>query len=413
MKKTTYQIFDSPAGKTIVFSNLYLINGKFIFNGPAPNDDLSTFPNIHYRFTNFQKWAPQITKLPENQEAQIITTPHFYLKETLHYHPVHTIFDDVFSVFYSLYRCKIDYNQMICVLDIFNNETEEYYDCKGIFKLLFGNEAITLHYLKRSHQQVCFETFVVGNSGSGVSSYDFNYVSPFQDNIWRQFRDAIYKKAEITLGPADKVIYLSRHYDKYDLEERLKDTLKKHNIEVYNYGGKDIKEQLDVLKNVKIYITTSGSNALNSVFLPDNAVVINLGRVYASNDYKIITYGEDYLYPSLSYIDVLYFEDYYSLTINEHDTIPEPNDLIEMVNAVIGEKNPLLMKRNNIYKNFASVVIDKIPAVLKLNNFSPNARLLFENYSVKERIEMIERFKGGNLSFACSEKICHLKNKYK
>lgn len=97
--ETTYQIFDfGAAGKTIVFNNLYFIDGEFIFNGATLNSEISTYPNVHYHHTNSELWSPKITELSDEiGEVQLITTPHFYLKETLHYHPGHTLMDDIFQ----------------------------------------------------------------------------------------------------------------------------------------------------------------------------------------------------------------------------------------------------------------------------------------------------------------------------
>lgn len=411
MKKTTYKIFDSPAGKTIVFNNLYLINGEFIFNGTVSDSEVSTYHNVHYRHTNFEMWKPKIVELSISEETvKLIKNPHFYFKETLRYHPVHTLMDDIFSVFYSLYRCKINYDPITCIVETLYNEFP--YECKGYFKLLFGQDAMPLSYLKNIYTQVCFETFVVGNSGSGLSSFDANFASPFEDNIWQQFRDAFYKKAEIELESGTNIIYVNRHPDEDNLEDELKKTLKKNNIKIVNWGGKDIKEQLNIIKNVKVYITSEGSSALNAIFLPDNAIVIDLGRLYECGNYKTVCYGNDYIFPSLPYIDVLYFEDYYPLKIKETSICPEPNNLMEMIEVAFQANHPLLITRKDIYTKFASKVVDKIAYAIKVNNYSPDARLLLETYpEVVERSKIIETFKCGNLSFACIAKIGHLKTK--
>ena len=224
MLKTTYQIFDSPAGKTIVFSNLYFINGEFIFNGSVSASEISTYPNVHYRKTNFEKWVPRIADLQEQGEIQQITAPHFYLKETLHSHPAHTLMDDVFSVFYSLYRCKLNYDTFTCVIDMLPEyDNTSFYDCKGMYKCLFGQEAITLAYFKRTYSKICFDTFVVGNGDSGLHSYDCNYAAPFQDNIWKQFRNAFYKKAEVNLESGNNIIYVDSNNS--PIKENLKNIL--------------------------------------------------------------------------------------------------------------------------------------------------------------------------------------------
>ncbi len=416
MKKTTYKIYNSPAGKTIVFSNLYFINGEFVFNGTVPASEVSVYPNVHYRHTNFKLWQPKITELPiEQNDIPLIESPHFYLKETLHYHPVHTLMDDVFSVFYSLYRCGINYNPLVCILDIDNNKTENAYDCKGIFKFLFGEETIPLHYLQTLYPQVCFKTFVVGNGDSGLHSYDSNYAAPFQDDIWKQFRDAFYKKTEINLKLGNKIIYVDSN--NFPIKENLKNVLEKNNIEIVHWSDMiHINDQLNFIKDVKIYIAIEGADILNSIFLPDNAMVIDLGRMYANGTYKALGYCVDWIFPSLSYIDVFYFEDYYVNYHNTQETSPNPDDLIRMIEDLSDEqkKSNILLRRAEIYDNFASKIVDRISCELKLNNYSPNARLLIENYSsAKDRSEIIESFKRGSPAYECNSKIRPFRKKFR
>jgi len=397
LEKTTYKVFNAPIGKTTVFNNLYFINKEFVFNGSASDTEISAYPNVHYHHTNFEMWAPKIFELPNEQDdIQLITTPHFYTKETLHYHPAHTLMDDIFSIFYSLYKCKINYNPLVCLLDMGNDKIEESYDCKGMFSLLFGHPAVPLNFFKNTNSRICFKTFIVGTGGIGFSSYDSNFVSPFRDEIWKKFRDAFYGRAEISLEIGNKIIYANTTKKTDNLEEDLKDTLIKHDIEIVCWGEvPHIKEQLNILKNVQVYITTDGSVSLNSIFLPDNAKVINLGRTYVNDDYKAVGYSEDYLFPALSYVDVFYFEDYYHSTINECGPAPDPDDLVQMIEGVIGQPpHPLLMRRTDIYEDFASKVVDKVHQEIKLNNFSPNARLLMENYpNDEERADVIKSLK--------------------
>lgn len=406
MLKTTYQVFDSPtAGKTIVFNNLYFINGEFIFNGTASNSEIATYFGVHYRHDNFKQWMPSIRDLLEDT-IQVITTPHFYLKETLRYHPVHTLMDDIFSVFYSLYRCKLNYNPYVCVLEIPDEyNTSEFYDCRGMFKCLFGQEAITSHHIKRIHSKVCFQTFVVGNGDSGLHSYDSNYAAPFQDDIWKQFRNAFYEKSEISLELGSKIIYADSN--NWPINGALKDILEKNDISIINWSDfPTIKDQLNLLKNVKIYIATEGADILNAIFLPDNAIVINLGRMYANGSYKVLGYCVDWIWPSLSYIDVFYLEDYCLRYHKTQELIPSSEELMQIVRTLNDTpSNSLLVKRKEIYDNFASKAVDKIDYTLKLNNFSPNARLLIENFSNLERAKIIESFKRGSAAYACNDKI--------
>jgi len=410
LEKTTYAIFDSPGGKTIVFNNLYFINGEFVFNGYADESEISTYPNVHYRHTNFEMWRPVCRELLDEEIETIETTPYFYLKETMHYHPGHTLMDDIFSMFYSIYKCGLNYNPFICLLD--NKYTELTYDCKGMFSILFGHVATTLHALNISNKSICFKTFVIGNGDSGFSSFNHDYVIPYQDNIWRKFRDAFYKKAGIKLGSGQKQIYINIGGSTEDLDPDLKDTLKINNINIIDWSKiKTIKSQLEVLKDVKIYITGDGSGALNCVFLPDNATMINLGRVYAIGDYVGVASCDDSVYPALSYIDVFYFEDYFPMKIEPKTArwpTPDSNDLIHLIKSITEakENDSVMIKRKEIYDKFASVAIDRIDNGVKLTNFSLNARLFIEHFpEIGERIKLTESFKGGNRGFAMCDLI--------
>jgi hypothetical protein len=409
MLKTTYQIFDSPAGKTIVFNNLYFINGEFVFNGSEVNNaEISTYPNVHYRHTNFELWSPSIRELPEDNTIPVIETTHFYLKETLNSHPAHVLLDDVFSVFYGLYKCKLDYDPCVCIIEMHERYDKiDFYDWRGAFKCLFGQEAITFHHFKRTSAKVCFKTFVVGNGDLGLHSYDSNYAAPFQDDIWKQFRNALYKKSDINLELGNKIIYVDSN--NFPIKDNLKKVLEKNNIEIIHWSDMlQMKDQLNFLKNVKIYIATEGADILNSIFLPDNAMVIDLGRMYAIDDYKALGYCVDWAFPSLSYIDVFYFEDYYTNYHRTQETTPNSDDLMQMIEYLNDDqkKNNILLMRTEIYDNFASKIVNKIHYELKLNNYSPNARLLIENYpDIKKRNEIVEDFKRGSPAYACNDKI--------
>lgn len=408
MLKTTYQIFDSPAGKTIIFNNLYFINGEFIFNGSVSKSEISTYSNVHYRHTNFELWSPSIINLVEDNTIPVIETTHFYLRETLNSHPAHVLVDDIFSTFYSLYRCKLDYNPCVCIVEMSEwYDKINFYDWRGTFKCLFGQEAITSHHLKRTYQKICFKTFVVGNGDSGLHSYDSNYAAPFNNDILKQFRDALYKKAEINLGLGNKIIYVDSN--NFPVRNNLKDALGKNNIEIIHWSDmQHISDQLNFLKDVRIYIATEGADMLNAIFLPDNAIVIDLGRMYAIDNYKALGYCVDWVFPSLSYINVFYFEDYYESYHRTQEVSPNPDDLIQMIECLNDKQKevPLLLKRKKIYDNFASKIVDRINCALKLNNYSPNARLLIENYpNIEERIKIVENFKRGSIAYACNEQI--------
>ena len=405
MLKTTYQVFNSPAGKTIVFNNLYLINGEFVFNGTANSSDISTYNNIHYRHNSFKQWSPTIRELSEEHDVAILTTPHFYLKQTMYSHPVHTLGDDVFSMFYSLYRCKIDYNPCVCISEMSDDYNAlDFSDNRGMFQCLFGHQAITQHHLKRTYSKACFKTFVVGNGNSGLHSYDANYVAPFEDNIWKKFRDAFYQQAGINLEGGNKIIYADSN--NWPVQGEVKDALEKNEIDIIHWSDlPDIKDHLNLLKNVKIYITTEGADAVDAIFLPDSAMVIDLGRMYALDNYKVLGYCVDWLWPALSYIDVFYLEDYCLRYHRALELIPTANELMRVVEGLNQNDANLLLKRQEIYNKFTSQAVDKTHRDVKLNNYSPNARLLIANYSNAERESIVENFKRGNTAYACNEQI--------
>lgn len=425
LERTTYEIFDSfhgfcqtpssqqaNVGKTIVFKNLYFINGEFIFNGTSDGSDLYTYPNVHYRHTRKETWSPKILELEQNETIQTLTIPHFYFRESVHGHIAHTLMDDIFSVFYSLRKCRLDYNPFICIFDTAYSGGAEYsapYDCKKMFSSLFGYPAIDFNHFKNTNKKICFKTFVVGTGDSGLHSYDFNYVTPFQDDIWRRFRNAFYEKAKVPLLAGSKIIYIDDITKKNKIDSNLKSFFEQNKIEVVCWGETgDIEDQLNILKNVKICITPDGSLALNSIFLPDNAVVINLGRIYANADYKAVGWVNDYLYPALSYVDVLYFEDYYTAVSVSSDSrwpLPNTSDLISIIKAVDNKNPDLFAKRAGIYSNFAQKVTNQVHHLIKLDNFSPNARLLLENYTIPERLTLVEDFKRGNVGRACTEQV--------
>lgn len=406
LEKTSFTIFNSSAGKTIVFNNIYFIDGQFVFNGSVNESEISTYPNVHYRHTNFELWKPKIAELSDF-ECQEITDPCFFIKETMHYHPGHTLMDDIFSMFYTLHRCNVNYNPIIPILDT-NNKIETYYDCKNMFNTLFGNKAITLTHFSNTHTKVCIKTLVVGNSDSGFSIFDYNYVMPYKDDIWKKFRNAYYEQAKIKLDHGNKCIYVNSGNE--DISSDLKNTLEANNIEIINWSAtNDIVDQLDIMKNVKLYISNEGSASLNAVFLPDNSNMINLGKMYADGNYVSIGSCDDSVWPALTYINVFYFEDYFYVEpIISRLVTPNGDQLIELVKSIneAKEDNHIILKRKEIYDRFGSIVIDKITSEVKLHNFSLNARLFLEHFpNIQERIRITESFKRGNRGFTMNNQI--------
>ena len=69
---------------------------------------------------------------------------------------------------------------------------------------------------------------------------------------------------------------------------------------------KTLKEQIVLLSNTYIYISLDGSSALNSIFLPDNSILINMGLI----DNNRVFYRSDFLFPACSYFKVIYLNDF-------------------------------------------------------------------------------------------------------
>jgi hypothetical protein len=127
-----------------------------------------------------------------------------------------------------------------------------------------------------------------------------------------------------------------------------------------------------------------GSCALNCVFLPKNATMINLGVPIDTPNGAVIGWLDDYLYPVLDYIKVLYLAD-----VSGDDSVE---------NVHIKKSSGLYVPLQNLLQ-----LIDKVHETKAIqNNLSPNARKWIQTPDYKAHWKELRL---NNLACACTLKL--------
>lgn len=393
---SNYKICGDLPSKTIVYDNLYFYGGKYYFLSDRlhfESDNLKVYLSIHFRHTGYDTWEPEIiSKLPDEIQLNHINMTHFLVRPSVLGHVGHTIFDDVFGQFNVL--SSIDETQLpirtIIVPYIINNDfNTTKFDCKKIYKLAFGKSALlNVEKYYGKEQWLCFKKLIVGTGDVGLSSYDETYVSPNINYAWKRFRDHLYHNSGInslTITKTPKILFVRNRRIITDTDKiisKLRETYDVTEVSWNTQGPmQDIKEQVKLIAKHNVYISTDGSAALNAIFLPDNATFINVGLSWNGT----IGWCEDYLYPALQHIKVLYYENF--------------------ANALISETEEIILDVNVII-NMISLSIN----LLSTDNRSPNAHFLFQECPhFDQRKQLIKSWRNDNSAYACTEYVYNRK----
>lgn len=409
MQETTYEVIGEIPNRIVEYSNLYYRNGEFYCLSTRYTDLPGVYLSVHYLENNHSLWTPTIKSNQDILGCSTKINGQFYFGQmSVPEHPGHTIFDDCvceFSVLSELKRKMQVYTVLQepkeCKgLSKSTNLVE--YDVKGIYKLVFGFPAVLLsrlHCRFANHNMndwLCLESVIVGAGERGLSNYNQKYESPGRDtNLWWNFRSHVLARCEqkefinnlskttTEMGPCVTLVY-SKNRTIANFTE-IRDALSR---EFFRYQCVDwgevstIEEQIEIMSQTSIYVTMDGSCALNCVFLPKNAVMINLGVPIMTAKGYVLGWLDDYLYSVLNYIKVIYLSNY--------------------------SKDTKVTNKGSLYVSLQDLrcTINNINEITKADekeeewsNVSPNAKKLLQIRGYESKWE---EFRRNNLANACT-----------
>lgn len=348
--KTEFKEFNNKSnGDCVIYYNILFKNGKFyvLNNNSKLNNKIYLSRSYYHKiklndgFGHF--WEPNYMD-NENINIDIVEeTTTFICEEDVPGHIGHTVFDSIASQFSTLKICGIEMNNNTKIKTLqklyryekkrINFDEEdikqkpipqwrtresalELPDIKNSYKLLFGEEKTYLYkYSKKNKDKlVLFKCLIIGSAHKGIGSFNYDYKSLNGYNgAWKDFRDYCYLRCDIVENNPTTILLnnpnINERPDRQVSESKnIINVLKSNpNHKIIDWKDmKTLKEQIVLLSNTYIYISLDGSSALNSIFLPDNSILINMGLI----DNNRVFYRSDFLFPACSYFKVIYLNDF-------------------------------------------------------------------------------------------------------
>lgn len=262
------------------------------------------------------RWCP-LRAPPFTDDVEYVDNTHYLCDNEVPGHFGHTVFDSISSQYSTLRLCGIPMDKDTRITTIQRPTVNEshYHDIKSAYSLLFGEPVV---YLDEFHRQyrgraVILRTLVVGCSKKGVSFYTTNYVAHNgYIGAWAEFRNYCYLRSGAEGDRRCNVLFSTTVNNARDDRKLLNDG---HICAVINSHpqGKivdwnavtTLKEQILLMFHTNIYISIDGTGGLNALFLPQNAIFINLGV----QTIGVHGYMDDYVYPACD-MRLIYYHDH-------------------------------------------------------------------------------------------------------
>lgn len=331
------------------------------------------------------RWIP-IKKNIEFNNFITINNTCFLNNSEVPGHIGHTLFDSIASQISTLKQSNIEMNKetKIITIQIHKHYEKKVYDIKDIYKTIFGSEICFLDEINQKYENkpILIKKLILGSSKKGVSFYNTKYTADNgYKNAWRDFRDYFYLRYDInTEKEPNKILFINT--EKNGRKDRILDNnndvsnlIKKFdNSMVINWQDVvSLKQQLKLLSQTKCFISICGTAGLNSIFLRDNTIFINLGVQISKNN---VGYMDDYVFPALN-IKLIYF----------HDFVKNRNNYaidLTILEKMINEPNIFIAKNN-------------------YSNFGLNLIKILEKQTESEKNNIIFNMLANNLAAGCSQ----------
>ena len=185
-----------------------------------------------------------------------------------------------------------------------------------------------------------FEVLIAGSGYCGYSTINKKYITPGKDfNSLSLFRNRFYNKYNIqrkNTYERNKIIIIES--ERYSIQEKniLLEIKKKLNSENFNCefinwkNYVNFKEQLELLNNSYMHISSSGTSMMNFVFLNEKSVHINLGTNNYQDCYQIKNNEERLLLMDIpiSLLSNDIYIDYYNIFVHKKILFKEVYNII-------------------------------------------------------------------------------------
>lgn len=359
--------FDDDYGTQAKYKNIYFIDNEFFF---LTTDNTITLKPVytHVKLTSKRyTFLPQLRFFLNENEMQL-----FLLKCNLmklrgntifvsgYYdvHNMHFITDTLYSTYVTFLKTDHKWNEEFNVL--YESPKEIGGISKhnmNVFKTFSKSDAF-IFYDQIQNNNVVFDEFISGMHMHGsITLHKMGYLAEKDENTMQQYRDRFIEVYNIQkINDTINVIIVDNndiHHIISELLNYVKQNFQNVNCRIVKWDNKSWREQLEIAYNTQVYITGPGSAAFNFMFMQDNSVKINLGRIYKGYDYlpnDCIFYSQvcvhiDYACRKYIYCDFFDLKKYKNYDVNEicriinmniknliNDTIPTFKESIYLTN---------------------------------------------------------------------------------
>lgn len=299
--ESSFEIVEIDDIKTVMYQNLYYINGIFIYltledielpnirtlgTAMKSNDIAILHPTVK-KFAVIEDLEAYVNTISlENIEGITNFVHHFY-----DHNIAHAIYDTLYPSYLSCLRCSEHfetYNIFVETLYVKNwtfpgNSSREY--SLDVFKQFCGGKFIHKKIYDKHNINYKFNTLISGQENAGISCVNKKGIMPGIDiNAMEKFRDRMYLMYDIVPTISDKLrvkFIMSRRYNAEEIAniQRIIDEYS----DIYDCKFIDwsnipmFKEQLQIMCDTDIHLSGAGTSMLNYPFMLNKTIHVNLG----------------------------------------------------------------------------------------------------------------------------------------
>lgn len=398
MELSSYDIISQDGRETVVYKNLYLIDGAIYYNSPE-HVDLPLVPT-HNRTCH---WRPMIKSIPTQELGYIdlaCYSTFIWLGNI-----GHCFWDALYPIWVSMVRAGFADRDFHPISNNFDGTPAD--KSWNVVDTFCGRDKIDLRYYNeniRIGELVC-GTLDIGNVAMNQDPVMYGQV---EFNSMGLFRDRMLAKMGIEYSKSTTpkcIIVDNKRYSKNErtaitsLVSELSSSL---DIEFINWANfKTFKEQLEIIAQTDIHITGPGTGMMYMPFLKPGSVNVNLGFMEhtqtntARPNIKILeSTAEDHIFPSYmeqstcctaNYVSTIYYDRF---NYNEIEKQP----LATLINSALTLHQSGQIQLKNYYKDM-EVFIEYCDRVENTNAVCRLLRdlALFPEFLVHEHPHLIHK----------------------
>lgn len=303
------------------YHNIYIINRKWyrVNNKKHKNN---CYTSILSRKSN-EIWKPidinrkEYMKLTKKKYIKEINGYSIYFKFFFKLNVGHILWDDLYPIFLSMTKFGLNnkpFNIIIHKNDSDINNREGIKDLNDILKHFSMSKIIFENEFKNDIIRI--NNLIVGSAyqNQRYITKDYSIPGSKELNGLKLFRNRFYKSYNIKERKEFKnkleiAIISNKRYTKNDLINinEIIDILSKenkYNIYYFDYSKhKKFEDQIKIISNIDMYISSPGTGMMNFPFMKDNSILINLGGIRNNCPW----FMEQYISNGCNYIQTLYY----------------------------------------------------------------------------------------------------------